>query len=361
MYQNPRLLFPEAVIRLRLAGEVVPDQLEVESGNVTARVERVLSRISEEREIRAVILDGQSHVIIDTGGDDIRFQRLVLRAQAREQTPEQVRIVRSNSRELWLYTVKVFSNGYSLILFIRAPMLRTAFREQFFSSFFYATLLALISSVLLALTMGKWIAAPLARMIFASRAVARGEYPTVPVEGPVEVQELAQAMNEMSSRVQTTQQSQRDFVANVSHELKTPLTSIQGYAQAVLDETVQTPDAIHQAASVIFSEAGRMHRLVLELLSLARLEAGTADIQHAPVDLNLLLQNVVEKFIPQANAAKIALGCEVKNLPTLVGDGDRLAQVFTNLVENAIKFSHQGGRVSITAERVEGKRRSESD
>ena len=101
----------------------------------------------------------------------------------------------------------------------------------------------------------------------------RGEHAAVPVEGPGEVQELARAMNEMSQRVQISQQSQRDFVANVSHELKTPLTSIQGFAQAILDGAVQTPEALQQAAGVIYNEATRMHRLVMDLLSLARLEA----------------------------------------------------------------------------------------
>ena len=97
--------------------------------------------------------------------------------------------------------------------------------------------------------------------------------------GPHEVKELTQAFNEMNTRVQTSQKSQREFVANVSHELKTPLTSIQGFAQALLDGTAATPEAQKQAAQVIYDESGRMHRMVLDLLDLARLDAGTLDLQ----------------------------------------------------------------------------------
>jgi signal transduction histidine kinase len=131
--------------------------------------------------------------------------------------------------------------------------------------------------------------------------------------------------------------------------LKTPLTSIQGFAQAILDGAAQTPEALQQAASVIFNEAGRMHRLVMDLLVLARLEGGTADLQKAPVDLGLLLNNIIDKFKLQAEQANVRFNLQLGPLPTITGDGDRLSQVFTNLVDNAIKYSPAGGQVTIFA------------
>src|SRR5512145_1890212 len=114
--------------------------------------------------------------------------------------------------------------------------------------------------------------------------------------GPHEVQDLTRAFNSMIARVESSQRSQRDFVANVSHELKTPLTSIQGFAQAILDDTADTPEARKQAAQIIYNEAGRMHRMALDLLDLARLEAGTADLQMSKMDVGVLLQGIVDKF-----------------------------------------------------------------
>src|SRR3990172_6378080 len=139
----------------------------------------------------------------------------------------------------------------------------------------------------------------------------------VKLRGPREVQELAQAFNDMNTRVQTSQKSQREFVANVSHELKTPLTSVQGFAQAILDGTAGTPEAQKQAAQVIYDESGRLHRMVLDLLALARLDAGTLDLQRAPVDLTALLNSIAEKFAPQARNANVDIHVETNPLPPI--------------------------------------------
>ena len=93
-----------------------------------------------------------------------------------------------------------------------------------------------------------------------------------------------------------------------------------------------------------------MHRMVLDLLDLARLDSGTADLKMSNVDVQALLQKIVDKFGPQAQKAGILLKLEVPaGLPVLIGDGDRLAQVFTNLVDNAFKFTPSGGKVTISA------------
>jgi signal transduction histidine kinase len=174
----------------------------------------------------------------------------------------------------------------------------------------------------------------------------------LPLKGPREVQTLTRTFNEMTARVQASQKSQRDFVANVSHELKTPLTSIQGFAQAILDGTADTPEARQQAARVIHDEAGRMHRMVLDLLDLARLDAGIADFQRAPVDIPTLLDSVVEKFTPQARKTGISFQVQAPALPPLIGDGDRLAQVLTNLVDNAMKFTPGGSQIILSTLQV---------
>jgi two-component system sensor histidine kinase ResE len=154
----------------------------------------------------------------------------------------------------------------------------------------------------------------------------------------------------MVARMQASQKSQREFVANVSHELKTPLTSIQGFSQAILDDTADSPDQRRQAAQVIYNESTRMHRLVLDLLDLAKLDAGTADITMSPVNVGALLNAVAEKFIPQSQRSGVNIKVNAEQaLPPVLGDGDRLSQVFTNLVDNAMKFTPNGGTVQLHA------------
>jgi two-component system sensor histidine kinase ResE len=116
-----------------------------------------------------------------------------------------------------------------------------------------------------------------------------------------------------------------------------------------LDGAANTPESQHQAASIIFQESERMHRLVLDLLDLAKLDAGTADLQLTPLYLRPLLEGVIEKFKPQTERAKVRLNFNISDLPEIRGDADRLSQVFTNLLDNSIKFTPTGGEVHLQA------------
>ena len=265
------------------------------------------------------------------------------------------RVIKDDSGAYWLFIAQKLSDERWLVLAVPRPKLQllTIIRDDLFLPFVEASALALVLSLVIAFGIARWIADPLQRVVAASRQMPARQAAAIPLKGPHEVQALTRAFNEMTTRVQASQKSQRDFVANVSHELKTPLTSIQGFAQAILDGTADTAEARQQAARVIHDEAGRMHRMVLDLLDLARLEAGTADFQRAPVDLPALLNSVVEKFTPQAKKAGINLHVQAPVLPPLTGDGDRLAQVFTNLVDNALKFTPAGGQVSLHASQAD--------
>jgi len=256
---------------------------------------------------------------------------------------------------VWLYTTQRLSDGRILVVAAprpRVPILNI-FADQFLLPVVEGGVIAFLLSLVLAFALSRWVADPLQQVVVAARNYPSEQMKPVKPQGPHEVQDLTRAFNSMIARVHSSQQSQRDFVANVSHELKTPLTSIQGFAQAILDDTADTPEARKQAARIIYNESARMHRMALNLLDLARLEAGTADLKMSVVDIGALLRAIVEKFTPQATKAGVDLQVNVPdNFPTLIADGDRLAQVFTNLVDNALKFTPANGRVTLSAKQA---------
>jgi len=312
----------------------------------------LLDEISQVNNVRVVVFDSSREIIIDTEPDkpQLPFPR-------RNLMNRDTQTARDTAGDLWIYTSSRLQTGQTLI--VAAPRPRVAvlsiFADEFFRPMLQAGAIALLLSLIFAFALSRWVADPLQQVVVAAHKYPSEEMNPISPQGPREVQDLTRAFNSMVGRVHASQKSQRDFVANVSHELKTPLTSIQGFAQAILDDTAGTPEARKQAAQIIYDESGRMHRMALDLLDLARLEAGTADLQMSDVDMKALLQGIVDKFTPQAQKANVALQLDVSSdLPTVTGDGDRLAQVFTNLVDNALKFTPPNGTITLSTKKVAG-------
>jgi len=211
-----------------------------------------------------------------------------------------------------------------------------------------AGLVGIIFAVILAALISRTIAKPLQRVASAATDVAKGDYGVhVPVSGPPEVRAVAESFNQMTAEVRAAHQAQRDFLGNVSHDLKTPLTSIQGYSQAIIDGAARDPK---NAAQIIFEEAGRLNRMVVELTDLVRLEAGRLSMKSEAIDMAQLTEGVVQSLKVVAEKQGVTLESHTQAMPHIAGDGDRLAQVLTNLVSNALKFTPEGGKVQVVAQ-----------
>jgi signal transduction histidine kinase len=210
--------------------------------------------------------------------------------------------------------------------------------------------ITLIISLLVALLLARSIAKPITRLTQATEAIAQGEYShRVEAKKDGEIGRLAASFNSMVAQVQRSRQMERDFLANVSHELKTPLTSIQGFAQAILDGAVTDMVGARRAAQTIFGETARMTRLIGDLLTIARLESGQLSLISEKIDLSESLPHWVERLQPRAQEKDETLVALVDPLPTITGDPGRLEQVVSNLVDNAIKYSPNGASVTVTA------------
>ena len=215
--------------------------------------------------------------------------------------------------------------------------------------FLLAAGISLIVSLLISLWLGGIIYRPLAGVKEAAHKIAVGDYSQrVPEEGPSEIKELAIGFNHMASEVEQSQNRLRHFVADVSHELKSPLTSIQGFAQALLDGTADDEETRIKAAGIIASEARRLKRQVDELLELSRMQSGQSQMALTPLDLNDVLTRSVEIYSVQARDKGVELNLRIEPGLVVSGDADRLEQVFNNLLDNAIKNSPYGCAVEIT-------------
>jgi signal transduction histidine kinase len=340
LLRNP-LLSRQVQERLRTAHSLITADPQSFIDNPGA-----IREIAQTYDVRVLVFNSARQLVFDSDpkAPSLPFPR-------RNVLARNIQNARDENGEIWLFTTRRLSPDRVLVIAAprpRVPILNL-FTDELLLPSLQGGLIALLLSLILAFALSRWVADPLQQVVVAARNYPSEEMKPISPRGPHEVQDLTRAFNAMVARVESSQKSQRDFLANVSHELKTPLTSIQGFAQAILDNTADTPEARKQAAQIIYAEAGRMHRMALDLLDLARLEAGTADLKMS-CGCSLLLKSIVEKSSPQAQKAAIYLRTNIpENLPMVFGDGDRLAQVFTNLVDNALKFTPANGQVTLSA------------
>ena len=215
-------------------------------------------------------------------------------------------------------------------------------------SLLWAGISAGVLGILLVWLLSRRTLAPLQSLGAAARRLGRGDLSQrAETSGPTEIRELAHSFNIMAQGLEEAERQRRNLTADVAHELRTPLSNIQGYLEAIkdglVDPTPETIDTIHE-------QALHLSRLVEDLRLLAQVEAGALQLQLSPTRLEELLQSSVEAVRPRADAKGVSLSLDVDAfLPILEMDATRISQVIGNLLENAITHTPEGGRVSVLA------------
>ena len=190
------------------------------------------------------------------------------------------------------------------------------------------------------------IVRPVQQVADASIVLAHGGQPMpIPTKAPRELSVLATSFNNMAIRLRRAQDTERDFLLSVGHELKTPLTAIDGYAELLADGAVEP----RQAAEVLGMESARLRRLIGDLLDMARIDRSEFSVLDEPVDLAVTAAEVAERFETLAATLGVTLKIDAPEPALARGDGGRLLQVASNLVENALRVTPSGGQVRVLA------------
>jgi len=203
--------------------------------------------------------------------------------------------------------------------------------------------------------LARQVAHPVRRLTAASEAMAHGDFsPRVEVGRDDEVGRLARSFTTMAQRVGERDRQMRTLLANVSHDLKTPMTSITGYAQALTDGTAAPAD-VERIGGVIRDEADHVNTLLADLLLLSEIDAGQVVTRRADIALEELVAPCVRRLEPQARGKQIGITVDVAEDTVLHGiDPDKVGRALTNVLENAVKFTPEHGSVIVRGRRENG-------
>jgi signal transduction histidine kinase len=207
---------------------------------------------------------------------------------------------------------------------------------------------AVIVAVVLAALISGRLVQPLREIGVTARRIAEGHYESrIARRGPDEIVNLADSFNLMAASLEAQEQMRREFIANAAHELRTPLTNLKGYLEALRDEVIPADRATFES---LWEETERLVRLSHGLDTLAAGDTA-GPLTSTDVDLAQAIRSAVELVQPMARASGLAISLDVpERLPTR-GDPDQLAQVLGNLLQNALRYTPEGGNVAVRAER----------
>lgn len=325
-----------------------------------------LVEVADHYQFRVLMIDQQQRVILDTAKDQSLLGQVIdipadIPADQVKNGMESFRSHRVNreGRDLYLFTqADVTGIGAAaqakmptrLVIAVPAADVNQSW-ARLLPRLALAGLGAGFAAVVFSLVLASRITTPIAQMTRASQAMARGDLEQrIDVDGSDEVGRLASAFNQMSSQISRSNHAMRDLLADVSHELKTPLTSIQGFSQALV-EGVGDP---REAGELIHEEAERMRILVDDLLYLGEIESGAVRMDLEDVAVDELVEATEPRLRHQAEEAEVELEAHPRAGVTIRADGRRLEQVFANLVDNALRFARRGSTVTITSKAVSG-------
>lgn len=261
-----------------------------------------------------------------------------------------------------LYSERYYTVGVPLLdesgesigaVFVSAPATEFSFFIFQVLRMILISLLIVIFAVFVAvyIVTGRMVR-PLRQMAYASKCMSKGDFSKrIIVDRTDEIGELAVAFNNMTVSLESLERMRRSFVGNVSHELKTPMTTIGGFIDGILDGTIPT-DKEGDYLKIVSDEIKRLSRMVTSMLSLSKLESGEMSVNVTTFDLSATITRVALSFLQRVDAKNIEIiGLDSLEPVMIRADADLIYQVVYNLLDNAIKFTPENGNIRVITEK----------
>jgi signal transduction histidine kinase len=208
---------------------------------------------------------------------------------------------------------------------------------------------AFVTASLISLIVSRQVVQPVGRMMRASRRIADGHYDerVGKTAGGDELGQLAESFDRMAAKLESTEAMRRQLIGDVAHELRTPLSSVKGYMEALIDGALPPEPETYQR---VYAEANRMQRLVQSLQELSRIEAGVYDLNLEPLGVHAAIEDALGHLERQYTEKGVSASLRTApGLPQVLADHDRLEQVLLNLLGNALQYTPEGGSVTVQA------------
>jgi signal transduction histidine kinase len=217
----------------------------------------------------------------------------------------------------------------------------------------YISLIALIFGLLCSLILARTIAGPIKKLAFGAKEIGNGKLNThIDVRSRDELGMLANEFNQMAEKLAELDKAKDNFVNAVSHELRTPLSAIEGYIDFLVEGGDRiTPEKKSKALGIMKSSSQRLGRFINDILDIAKVKSGSMDFNIVPARIKFIVNKVVGLLVSVAQQKGVTLGVAIRDdIPEILADEERINQVLTNLIGNALKFTPEGGKIIIGAE-----------
>jgi signal transduction histidine kinase len=253
--------------------------------------------------------------------------------------------------KVYMYAVPIVNNGMftgGIVMYTPLSKIKEPLNKVYKIIWISCIFAVIASSFIIYFFTKRIIIEPLSEINQAAKKISKGEVGRrVNLETSDEIRELAESFNLMADSLEKVENVRREFISNVSHELRSPITSIKGFIGGILDGVIPK-DKENYYLSIAYEEIQRLTRLVSDLLDLSAIEAGKFSLNIGEIDINELIRLCVIKFETKINMKKLKVDVLLQDEHLYVrGDRDRLIQIITNLLDNAIKYVNEDGNIRI--------------